>query len=312
MVVMCYNVENLFDCRDDTLKDDAEFLPTSVRAWHIGRFKRKMANLSRAIINSGHGSIPALVALCEVENDYVMRYLTRYSPLKQLGYRYVVTDSPDERGIDVALIYQRERFRLLSSCPVTVDVSAAGAPPTRDLLHCSGLVATGDTLDIIVCHLPSRRGGTGSASRARSIVMRRMRQYADSLLAVRSSPAVMMMGDFNTDAADDELWRLMNDSHYCLLTAHYSDSVEVGSYKYRQVWQTIDHIVVNRAMSDGRARLRARRAGVVADAYLLEDDARYLGRRPRRTYHGMRYAGGGRGLSLASDAMRQNIVCQQS
>lgn len=122
--------------------------------------------------------------------------------------------------------------------------------------------------------------------------MRRMRQYADSLLAVRSSPAVMMMGDFNTDAADDELWRLMNDSHYCLLTAHYSDSVEVGSYKYRQVWQTIDHIVVNRAMSDGRARLKARRAGVVADAYLLEDDARYLGRRPRRTYHGMRYAGG--------------------
>ena len=249
LMVMFYNVENLFDCQDDSLKDDDEFLPTAIRHWHVGRFKRKMADISRVIVNSGRGTIPAIVGLCEVENEYVMRYLTRYSPLKQLGYRHVMTDSPDERGIDVAIIYQRERFKPVATRSVRVDVAPAGASPTRDLLHCCGLVATGDTLDIIACHLPSRRGGSATAAKARRMVLD-------------------------------------------LLTAAYADSTEVGSYKYRALWQTYDHIIANRRLLEASGSLSITPARVVADAYLLTDDTKHLGRKPRRTYVGMRYAGG--------------------
>lgn len=292
LLVMFYNVENLFDCQDDSLKDDDEFLPTAIRHWHAGRFKRKMADISRVIVNSGRGAIPAIVGMCEVENEGVMRYLTRYSPLKQLGYRHVITDSPDKRGIDVALIYQREKFKLLASCPVRVDVAPAGAEPTRDLLHCCGLVATGDTLDVIVCHLPSRRGGSLAASRARRIVADRLLAYADSLAAARASANIVIMGDLNTPAGDEWLGKSFDSGDYVLLTAAYADSTEVGSYKYRAAWQTYDHIIANRRLRGGRGRLSVTPARVVADGYLLTDDPKYLGRKPRRTYVGMRYAGG--------------------
>lgn len=292
LMVMFYNVENLFDCQDDSLKDDDEFLPTAIRHWHVGRFKRKMADISRVIVNSGRGAIPAIVGLCEVENEYVMRYLTRYSPLKQLGYRHVMTDSPDERGIDVAIIYQRERFKPVATRSVRVDVSPAGASPTRDLLHCCGLVATGDTLDIIACHLPSRRGGSATAAKARRMVLDRLRSYADSLTAVRTSANIVIMGDFNTPAGDAMLAKAFDDGSYALLTAAYADSTEVGSYKYRALWQTYDHIIANRRLLEASGSLSITPARVVADAYLLTDDTKHLGRKPRRTYVGMRYAGG--------------------
>lgn len=292
MLVMCYNVENLFDCVDDSLKDDDEFLPHSIRAWHTGRFKRKMANLSRAVINSGHGCIPAIVGLCEVENDYVMHYLTAYAPLKQLGYRYVMTDSRDSRGIDVAVMYQREKYMLISANPISADISATGAPPTRDMLHCSGRVATGDTLDVIVCHLPSRRGGSIQADRARGLLLKRMREYADSVRRLRHHPNVVMMGDFNMEANDSHLTATFGDGKYSVLTASYVDSVNVGSYKYRALWQTFDHIIVNREMCAPSAPLRAAGAKVVDDTYLLENDDKYFGLRPCRTYYGMRYKGG--------------------
>ncbi len=292
LVLMAYNVENLFDCLDDSLKNDDEFLPNSIRAWHPGRLNQKMSNLSRAIINSGKGCVPAIVALCEVENDRIMRHLTAYSPLKQLGYRYVITDSQDQRGINVAIIYQRDKFKLISSSHIRPDVSPAGAAPTRDMLHCSGIVATGDTLDVIACHLPSRRTTVRQSEKARQIVLRRLRQYADSLHAERHSPNIVMMGDFNMEANDKNLAKTFNDGKYEILTAHYADSTDAGSYKYRGMWQTFDHIIVNSAMAQGNARLAAGKATAVNDDYLLEPDTKYFGWKPFRTYNGMKYIGG--------------------
>lgn len=105
--VMFWNVENLFDTERDSLKQDEEFLPTSIRGWNINRYKKKMADVSRVITAVGEWEPPALVGLCEVENHNVLLHLTHYSPLKVHDYRYVMTESEDFRGIDVALLISK-------------------------------------------------------------------------------------------------------------------------------------------------------------------------------------------------------------
>ena len=95
----------------------------------------------------------------EVENDHCLKDLTENSPLREAGYRYVMTDSPDERGIDVALLYQRGTFKLVGKNCISVPYKEIERRPTRDILHVTGQVASGDTLDVFVCHMPSRAGG---------------------------------------------------------------------------------------------------------------------------------------------------------
>lgn len=108
---------NLFDCQHDTLKNDYEFLPDAPKGWTRARYNDKLAKIAKVIVATGVKDVPDLVGLCEVENDHCMKDLTEYSPLREAGYRYVMTDSPDQRGIDVALLYQRGSFKLLGKTP---------------------------------------------------------------------------------------------------------------------------------------------------------------------------------------------------
>lgn len=114
--------------------------------------------LAKVIAAAGEERLPDVIGLCEVENDTVMHDLTRRSSLRTLGYRYVMTDSPDARGVDVALLYQPGCFRLLSSREVVVPSPSEGFRPTRNFLYAKGQVVTGDTLHVVVCHFPSRLG----------------------------------------------------------------------------------------------------------------------------------------------------------
>ena len=127
--VMFYNVENLFDCRHDSLKEDREFLPDGEKKWTPARYWRKLDALSKVVAAVGEERLPDLVGLCEVENDSVLFDLTRRSSLRALGYRYVATHSPDVRGIDVALLYQPGSFRLLESHEIPVPSAEADSGP---------------------------------------------------------------------------------------------------------------------------------------------------------------------------------------
>ena len=167
--VMFYNVENLFDCRHDSLKEDREFLPGGEKKWTPSRYWRKLDALSKVVAAVGEERLPDLVGLCEVENDSVLFDLTRRSSLRALGYRYVAIHSPDVRGIDVALLYQPGSFRLLESREITVPSVDAGFRPTRNVLYVKGRVLSGDTLHVLVCHLPSRLGATRVSRRHRML-----------------------------------------------------------------------------------------------------------------------------------------------
>lgn len=305
--VVSWNIENLFDTHHDSLKNDHEFLPDAMRHWNYGRYKRKLADLARVITAIGEWNPPALVGLCEVENDSVLRDLTRRSPLKALGYRYVMTDSPDLRGIDVALLYQRDLFKLLSYRSIRIPPFKQHRP-TRDLLHVSGLLLTGDTLDVMVCHLPSRSGGAKESEPYRLFVAAKLRAEADSILNARRHPQLIIMGDFNDYPTNKSIREVLgakappavSESQdisplklYHLL-ARKAKSKDFGSYKYQGEWGLLDHLIVsgNLLNQSGCFFTNEEKANVCLLPFLLKEDEKYGDKEPFRTYKGMKYQGG--------------------
>jgi endonuclease/exonuclease/phosphatase family metal-dependent hydrolase len=290
--VVTYNVENLFDCRHDTLKEDYEFLPDAPRHWNAPKYWKKLDNVARVITAAGGWQFPALVALEEVENDSVLRDLTRRSSLREAGYRYVMTCSPDRRGIDVALLYQRALFRLLSarSIPIPDRDGRRLFRPTRDILHVSGLLLTRDTLDVLVCHFPSRAGGVRETERHRQLAARQLSRVVDSLFGCRRHPQLLVMGDLN---ADCRLFRHPRLRHLLGNNAALRKH-RFGSYRYQGEWELIDHIIVSETLLLPDAPLQAdtAKADLLRAPFLLQEDKRYGGQRPFRTYNGMRYEGG--------------------
>lgn len=299
--VMTWNVENLFDTCHDAGFDDHEFLPDAPRKWNGGRYGRKVDMVARTIAAVGGGSPPELVALCEVENDSVMTRLTRRSLLARLGYDYVMTAGPDARGIDVALLYQPARFRLLSSASLPVSVAGRRL---RDVLHVAGLLPTGDTLDVLVCHQPSRAGG-GTSHKLRLAAARRLRGWVDSLASVRHTPRLLLMGDFNDDARAASLRNGLrvagqgrsagSGTPLVVLSDDLREPDGVrGTYKYRGAWNQLDQIIVSPALLDSTARVHARPEAchVAVFDYLVQPDPTYGGVKPRRTYLGTYYNGG--------------------
>ncbi len=318
--VMSWNVENLFDTHHDTLKNDYEYLPEAIRHWNYTKYKKKLANIAQVITAVGEWEPPALVGLCEVENDSVLRDLTRRSPLKEMSYRYVMTNSPDIRGIDVALLYQRDLFKLVSYRSISIPPFAHHRP-TRDLLHVSGLLLTGDTLDVFVCHLPSRSGGAKESEPYRLHVAKVLRMSTDSIFKSRLHPQLIIMGDFNdypnNKSIKDILEATMpinekkvspklessnskssstqiNPQKLYHMLARKAMSHNFGSYKFHGQWGLLDHLIVSGTLLNTSSRFFTCEdyANVAYLPFLLTDDQKYGDKEPLRTYKGMKYQGG--------------------
>ena len=141
--VMEYNVENLFDCEHDSLKNDYEFLPDNPKGWSLPRFYDKLNKIGKVILAAGEDQVPDLVGLCEVENEHCVQQLVSNSPLREAGYRYAMTESPDERGIDVVLLYQPETFRHLGTQTVRIPSEKIDRRPYAGCLCLPHAVAFG-------------------------------------------------------------------------------------------------------------------------------------------------------------------------
>lgn len=304
--VVSYNVENLFDTHHDSLKSDHEFLPESVRHWNYSKYKKKLDDIGRTLIAIGEWAPPALVALCEVENDNVLHDLTRYSVLREVGYRYVMTHSKDERGIDVALLYQRGLFKLLSSHSITVDNPRPSDRPTRDILYVSGMLLNGDTLDILIAHFPSRSGGSKESEPYRLKAAHQLKRTADSIIGLRQYPQLLIMGDFNDYPTSRSIKKIIqaetlipgntpcNNQLYHLLARKAQKEKNYGSYKYQGEWGLLDHLIVsgNLLKPDAPLTTSEVHAEVARLPFLLVPDKKFGGVQPFRTYIGPRYEGG--------------------
>src|ERR1035437_971466 len=154
--VMFYNVENFFDTIDDTTKNDNDFLPTAKRCWTKERYNTKVSNLYKTIIAVGKEQQPDIIGLSEVENIKCLKDLVLYSPLSAFEYRIVHYDSPDPRGIDVALLYNPKTFKMIKSTPCPVWIGEKRKQKTRDILMIKGIILPKDTVFVFVNHWSSR------------------------------------------------------------------------------------------------------------------------------------------------------------
>lgn len=284
------NCENLFDCLHDSLKQDLEFTPTGARKWTQRKYWNKLNNTAKAVMAAGEGNdgwaMPDMIALCEVENDSVLRDFTRRSALRTLGYDYAVTSSPDLRGIDVALLWHPGSFRLISQNAIRV-APLPNMRPTRDILYVSGRVINGDTLHVFVCHAPSRFGGKRRTEPFRMTVVSRLAEAIDSVRAATRNAKIIVAGDFN-DYADSAPLALLSGNGMSNVSAKATGSHgALATYKYKGEWHSIDHILLSATLTGWV------QSCTVCDApFLLEPDRHYGGVKPLRTATGYHYQNG--------------------
>lgn len=301
--VMFYNTENLFDTFDEPKKNDEDFLPEGAMHWTAGRYQNKLNNIAKVITSAGEWDTPALVGLCEVENEKVIKDLTQYSPLKKVSYRYVITNSPDPRGINVALLYQREKFKYLNHKTYRIRFPHNTRKYTRDILHVAGQVSAQDTLDVFVCHFPSRRGGEDESEPDRLYVASVLKTKCDSLMQIRKNACILIMGDFNDAPSNRSISQVLSaqpvskdivrQNLYNLFSA-FEKRKNTGSYKYQGQWNMLDQIIVSGSLLTGNQSIRAlpQTATVFYRNFLVVDDKTYGGKRPKKTYNGRKHEGG--------------------
>ena len=276
------NCENLFDTQHDEGKNDFEFTPEGERRWTVGRYWRKLNGIGKVILSCAD-DLPDIVALIEIENDSVMRDLTRRSLLSNAGYHYLMTESPDLRGIDVALLYLPSRFQPL--CYETIGVQPLkGMRPTRDLLYVQGITNGGDTLHLFVVHAPSRWGGEVMTRPYRLQVAQHLCRALDTL---PPDADVVVAGDFNDYAESPSLQRLAAHGLHNMTQHAVGSHGATGTYFFQGEWRSIDHVLVSSSLVT-----RVDSAYINDAPFLLRRDEKSGRQMPFRTFDGTYYKRG--------------------
>ncbi|MBQ7382909.1 MAG: endonuclease [Paludibacteraceae bacterium] len=273
--VVSYNVENLFYPERDSLKDDSEWTPDGERRWSYTRYYRKVENIARVLTNIGEWDGVDIVGLQEVENALCVKRLC-YT-LRPGEYDFVHYESPDARGIDVALIYKKARIDTLSTRAIRIQHSELR---TRDILHVCALVDKRDTLHLFVCHLPSQRGGKAESEWKRRVAKEVLEGAIDSVYLAFIDPKIIVMGDFNREPKED-LRGVKNQ----MIVESQKSKVERpnGTHKYQGRWTCLDHFYTSPSLDS------LSRAEIYNAAWIQEPDEKYLDLKPKRTYNGFRY-----------------------
>ena len=214
--------------------------------------------------------------------------LIHQTQLKICGYQYVHKDSPDRRGVDVALLYQPQQFQLIQTQFLKVDLGAE--LKTRDILHATGLISNGDTLHIFVNHWPSRYGGELESQPKRNKAAQTLRTCIDSLFNTSPFSKIVIMGDFNDYPTDKSMEKLCSEGKL----RNLMKGKKGGTYRYRGEWGILDQFLVSERLlkKKGSIRTSFRKAQILYHDFLLVEDEKYGGEKPFRTYNGMKYQGG--------------------
>lgn len=309
--VAFYNVENLFDTIHDEGKSDKEFMPNSKKKWNTKRYNQKLKQLAWVIDSIGAETLPDIVGLEEVENRRVLEDLVKQEALADANYQIIHYESPDFRGIDNAMLYNPKYFTSLSQIAIPVNMPDSIATmgkhkvTSRDILYVKGLVHGTDTLHVFVNHWTSMYYGEDETVPHRKYCAYVAKHHVDSILAINKEAKILLGGDFNEDVFSPAINGVMNpdtlydqpkfDRLYNL--SHYLFTVKgEGTYNYRGVWGTLDHLFVSGALLDTKQGFHTSKDKAFvfkAEAILNKYNNRNgKGVRPNRTYGGNSYYGG--------------------
>ena len=297
---MFYNSENLYDADNDSLTHDDEFTPEGARRWNFGRLKDKSNRIAKVILAAGKWNTPVLVGLCEIENQLVLERLVKQTPLSKYGFKIIHKDSPDERGIDVALLYRPELFKPFHFKAISVQDPLNSKFKTREILQVSGILNNCDTIHVFVNHWPSRYGGLMETIRLRSLAAGVLRKSIQELFETYPKAKIVCMGDFNDTPEDESLFKVLKAGK----TDHPEVKGEminlsfpwmtrsVQTLKNLYSWQVFDQWIVSDYFIENSNCLKFLGAEIFDAPFLLEPDIKYGGVKPKRTYVGFKYQNG--------------------
>ncbi|CAN5137886.1 endonuclease [soil metagenome] len=289
-----WNVENLFDTINDPKIDDEEFLPEGRMKWTSERYLTKIDHLSKVILAMGNGTGPDILGMSEIENEGVLVDLTTKTPLSKQNYGIVHYDSPDKRGIDVGLIYKKDKFKVLNSKPVFVKL-LDDSSFTRDILVVKGVFGKKDTLWICVNHWPSRRGGKEVSEERRMCASNTMRKIQDSIVRLSKNAKILVIGDFNDEPNNKSIENLKcSAEHSTSCFIDLMDSLKAagdGSYHYRLEINMLDQMLISRSLQSGKGII-IYNANIFREDFMTGVNYKDDPPGPLHFYAGTRYIGG--------------------
>jgi predicted extracellular nuclease len=302
--VVSYNVENLFDFTHDSLKRDQEFLPEGARHWNSYKYWKKQNKIAKVITATGGWEPPAIVGLFEVENRHVLINLVYNTSLKPHGYRIVHHESPDRRGIDVAMIYRPEKVQIIEEKAISVRFPFDTASKTRDILYVKARVLYADTVIFFFNHWPSRWGGQFVTEPKRMYAAKKLKKITDSIQKLNPCAKIVIMGDFNDHPSDKSLTEGLRARTPKAYTKHGlinlmipMEEAGLGTHFYNSEtggqWNLLDHIIVSRALmwDCSGAYVRDQQAHIFRPPFLFQANKSGV-LIPNRTFIGFRYNGG--------------------
>ncbi len=293
--VAFYNLENLFDVFDDKHTHDEDFLPHGKKQWTVKRYTKKTRKLGYVISRIGRKTAkthPAIVGLAEVENKLVIDDLLNSKHLKDKPYDFVHYDSPDERGIDVAMIFDTTVFEVVHSEVFALDLfdEDGSRDYTRDILMVKG-VLNGEMVYIIVNHWPSRRQGVEESEPARMLASSKVLEIMSLITNQDKNAKVIIMGDFNDGPLNNSIKQLVNKADVYNPMEKLKSLVR-GSLSHKRQWNLFDQILFTTNFFEYRKGHHSfSKADIFDREFLRQFKGRYRGN-PFRTFVGRRYKGG--------------------
>lgn len=292
LTVAFYNLENLFDTEDDTEKNDEASPIMEMQNDREQAYQSKLANMAKVISEIGADvakNSPAIVGLCEMENRKVLEDLVNQPGLVEKNYGIAHYDSPDRRGIDVALLYQKDLFKLQSATNHELLIYDNNDPEkrvyTRDQLLVTGLL-DGDEMNFIVNHWPSRSGGEARSRYKREKAAALNKSIIDSLQAVNPYAKIITMGDLNDDPTNTSVTQVLGakDEKENLETKDlYNPMMDlfkqgIGTLAYRDGWNLFDQMIMSKPLLDEDfSSYRFYKVGIYNKNYLANPRGRYKG-----------------------------------
>ena len=290
-----YNLENLFDVKDDPNKLDDDFTTEGRKKWSKKRYRKKLFKLGKTIAKIGKkssGRSPVILGIAEVENKRVIKDLLKTPHLNKETYDFVHFESPDERGIDTALLYMPEYFKTLhtEAIPLIIEDEEGHRDTTRDILYVHGKLKN-EEIHVFVNHWPSRRAGEDLTEYKRLAAAEKVMERMDKIESEHEAPNYVIMGDFNDGPHSNSIKNLVDRKQLYnpmekLLTP------ERGSANYRRTWSLFDQIIVSHSFFNYQKGTHSFTHANIFDAHFLTEwKGRYQGN-PFRTYVGKKYKGG--------------------
>lgn len=299
-----YNLENLFDTLDTPDVRDTEFTPEGDKLYGTEIYQEKLDHLSKVVSEMGTELTPdgvALLGVSEIENRSVLQDFVKHPNIADRNYKIIHYDSPDKRGIDVALLYQPRYFKPLSSqaIPLIIYRENGKRQYTRDILYVSGEL-DGDTIHVMVNHWPSRGGGEAVTSPLRNAGAQVCRNIVDSLTQMNKDAKIFIMGDLNDDPispsvkdvldAKREKKEVKKGGLYNPMYNMYREGY--GTLAWRDTWSLFDQIIVSKGTLSTRNKgYYFHQAKVHKKRYMVQKKGRLKGY-PYRTFAGDTYLGG--------------------